>query len=273
MPEGSRPGAASCPLPPPQTGAAPAVPWRAWPWPALIAWGLGWCLVAFALRGGLPLAVALALGWAPSVLLACRVQGLWRRALSLVGLPAALMLQQLAVSWPAWIWLTPAAVLLALYPLSAWRDAPWFPTPPDALLGLAPRLGLAPDARILDAGSGLGHGLAALRCAFPHARLEGVERSALLAWASALRRPPGVAVRRVDMWSSSWSGIDLVYLFQRPESMERAWRKACQEQRPGSWLVSLEFPVPGVTPTLKLDPPVGGHARAVYAYRLPRQAA
>jgi SAM-dependent methyltransferase len=206
------------------------------------------------------------------VLLACQVPGRWRRALALGGLPAALLLHSLVADWPAWIWLAPAAVLLALYPLSAWRDAPWFPTPPDALLALAPRLGLAPEARILDAGSGLGHGLIALRRAFPRARLEGVERSALLAWASALRRPDGVAVRRADLWSAPWSGCDLVYLFQRPESMAPAWRKACRELRPGSWLVSLEFPVPGQAPTLQTDAPPGG-ARAVYAYRIPRPEA
>jgi hypothetical protein len=272
MPEAGRPGAAFCPLPPDRAGVTPAARWRAWPWPALIAWGLGWCLLALALRGGLPLTVALALGWAPSVLLACRVPGRWRRSLALAGLPAALLLNQLAAAWPAWVWLAPAAVLLALYPLSAWRDAPWFPTPPDALLALAPRLGLAPEARILDAGSGLGHGLVALRRAFPQAHLEGVERSVPLAWASALRRPPGVAVRREDLWSLSWSGFDLVYLFQRPESMGPAWCKACREQRPGTWLVSLAFPVPGLEPTLQFDPPLGC-AHAVFAYRIPRSQA
>ena len=33
----------------------------------------------------------------------------------------------------------PLAVLLALYPVQAWRDAPLFPTAPDALDGLADR--------------------------------------------------------------------------------------------------------------------------------------
>jgi hypothetical protein len=37
----------------------------------------------------------------------------------------------------------------------------------------------------------------------------------------------------------------MVYLFQRPESMERAWCKARAEMAPGSWLASLDFAVPG----------------------------
>ena len=39
----------------------------------------------------------------------------------------------------------------------------------------------------------------------------------------------------------------MVYLFQRPESMERAFAKATHELAPGCWLVSLEFAVPGRT--------------------------
>ena len=43
------------------------------------------------------------------------------------------------------------------------------------------------------------------------------------------------------MWSADWSGFDLVYVFQRPESMERVLAKASRELRPGAWLASLEF--------------------------------
>ena len=37
----------------------------------------------------------------------------------------------------------------------------------------------------------------------------------------------------------------MVYLFQRPESMQRAWDKARRDMRPGTWMVSLEFDVQG----------------------------
>lgn len=243
----------------------------AWPWSAFVAWGLGWWLLGGALAAGMQAPTALALAWAPSILLAWWLRGRWRRMLVLAGLPLALAVQQAASAWPAWAWLLPVFLMLALYPLSAWRDAPWFPTPPGALLDLAPGLALASDARILDAGSGLGHGLIALRRAFPEARLDGVERSALLAWGSRLRRMAGVRVLRQDLWDRSWADYDLVYMFQRPESMGSAWRKACREQRPGSWFVSLEFPVPGQAPTLQLEAGPTSQ-RPVYAYRLPPAA-
>jgi len=248
------------------------VPLQRWPWPALWAWSAGFVLLHAALVAGLPGWVPVALAWAPSLLLAWRVSGLWRRLIAVAGLPAALWLQQGAPSWPAWVWLALAAGLLALYPMSAWRDAPLFPTPPEALLGLARKLALPARARMLDAGSGLGHGLAALRRAFPRARLEGVERSLPLVLAARFRVGRAARLQRGDMWSVSWAGYDLVYLFQRPESMAGAWSKACDEMRAGSWLVSLEFPVAGVAAahTCASD---GGRPRRLFAYRVPPRPA
>jgi hypothetical protein len=76
-------------------------------------------------------------------------------------------------------------------------------------------------------------------------------------------------VRRGDMWAPSWAAHDVVYLFQRPESMARAHAKALAELRPGAWLVSLEFEVPGVPPTLRLP---AGARRSVWCYRMPAPA-
>jgi len=72
-------------------------------------------------------------------------------------------------------------------------------------------------------------------------------------------------VRRGDLWADSWARYELVYLFQRPETMARAWAKAQAEMRPGSWLVTLEFEVPGVAPRACLD---AGGRRRVWIYRL-----
>ena len=48
-----------------------------------------------------------------------------------------------AVALPAWAWLLPLALLLLVYPINAWRDAPLFPTPPGALRGLEAHAALA----------------------------------------------------------------------------------------------------------------------------------
>jgi SAM-dependent methyltransferase len=188
--------------------------------------------------------------------------GRWRRGLLLAGFPVSVLAAGLGQDLPPWAWLVALAPLLAAYPIKAWRDAPFFPSPPQALTGLALRL--APAARLLDAGCGAGHGLAAMRHAWPHANCEGIEWSWPLAALCKLRCP-WARVRRGDLWAETWRAYDLVYLFQRPESMARAWAKACAEMRAGSWLVSLEFAVPGVRPDLSAREPGG---RCVLAYRL-----
>ncbi|MET0383552.1 MAG: class I SAM-dependent methyltransferase, partial [Burkholderiaceae bacterium] len=143
-----------------------------------------------------------------------------------------------------------------------------FPTPRDALAGLGEHIGLAASASLLDAGCGLGHGLRALRAEWPRARIDGVEWSWPLALA-AKSRCPWARVRRGDMWRGSWAGHDLVYLFQRPESMARALAKAHAEMRPGSWLVSLEFEAVGRVPHAVVRRPCGGReGRPVWIYRV-----
>jgi hypothetical protein len=244
---------------------APAVRLR-WPLPALLAWAAGWGLVLAVQPYGLPGWMVLALAWIPSGALALVTSGRWRRLILLCGLPLALGLAG-GAQVSGWAWLVAALCTAAVYPMSAWRDAPMFPTPARALDGIASRLRLPADARILDAGSGLGHGLRALRRAFPDARVEGVERSALLV--AITRMIPGTpAARRGDMWAADWSAFDVVYLFQRPETMPRAWRKACAEMREGAWLVSLEFAVPGQVPEA-VSTVGAARARPLLAYRIP----
>ena len=68
------------------------------------------------------------------------------------------------------------------------------------------------------------------------------------------------------MWATSWADQDMVYLFQRPETMPRAGQKALSEMAPGAWLVSLEFPVPAVEARARLETVPG---KPVWIYRIP----
>jgi hypothetical protein len=60
----------------------------------------------------------------------------------------------------------------------------------------------------------------------------------------------------------------MVYLFQRPETMDRAALKASQELKHGAWMVSLEFEAQGLVPTA-----VGqaGENRPIWLYQQPFQ--
>jgi hypothetical protein len=237
----------------------------AWPLPALVAWGGAWC-THFAMRT-IGFETTLAALAAFGLGLACMrlERASWRRVAIAGGFPLSFALSGVAGALPAWAWLAPLAVLLLAYPIGAWRDAPIFPTPPAALDGLARAVPLAPGARVLDAGCGLGHALRALRRQFPRAELHGVEHSVVLRLLCAWRCP-GTRVTRDDMWRCDWSTYDLVYLFQRPETLPRALEKARREMRAGTWLASLEFEAPGVAVTRRL---AGADGRSLWLYRLP----
>jgi hypothetical protein len=216
------------------------------------------------LRQAAPPAVAVLLACGMSVAGSVLAATWWRRVLIALGFPLSLLLTG-AAALPSWAWLLPLAVLLLVYPLNAWRDAPLFPTPRGALRGLDALAPLPPGAAVLDAGCGLGDGLLALRAAYPQARLHGLEWSWPLALLCRLRCP-WARVRRGDIWAADWSGYQLVYLFQRPESMARAAAKAQAEMVPGSWLVSLAFEVPGLRASAQL-PAFAGQGVWMYQMR------
>ena len=218
------------------------------------------------MRAGLSTTDALAASTLLSVFLSLLGGSWWRRLFIGFGYPLSLLLVG-GLNIPSWGWLLPLALLALIYPLNAWCDAPLFPTPVNALNELPGVAPLEPGARVLDAGCGLGHGLDALRQAYPLAELHGIEWSWPLRWLCA-RRCPWARVERGDIWKADWSGYDLVYLFQRPESIPRAIEKARAELKPGAWLVSLEFEALGLTAVAKLE---GAQGKPVWVYRVSPQ--
>lgn len=231
-----------------------------WPLPALLVWVAAWSLyllLGWWLAPWLGLAAGVLLGSLASAL----GQGWWRRLLIASGFPLSAALLWTG-SLPAWLWLLLLGLLALVYPLNAWRDAPLYPTPPGALQDLARVAVLPREAKVLDAGCGLGHGLQALREQYPQARLHGLEWSWPLRWLCAVRCP-WAHVRRADIWLADWGAYDMVYLFQRPESMGRVAVKAGTELRPGAWLVSLDFALPGMEPKWHRPGP-GRHSLWVY---------
>jgi len=205
------------------------------------------------------MALACAVGMALSVLGTTRARQL---ALAL-GFPVSLGLSG-STTLPAWAWLFPLVFALLVYPVHAWRDAPIFPTPFHALRELPGVAPLPGTAVILDAGCGLGDGLRALRVVYPKARFCGIEFSWPLRLMAALRCP-WARIWHGDIWQEDWSAYDMVYLFQRPETMPHAVAKA-QEMKPGAWLVSLEFEATSLTPTAVVQ---ASADRPVWLYQAP----
>ena len=240
-----------------------------WPAPALVTWALGWAVFA-ALTAliGVP-----AIAWAAALVTTavCAMTGrtVWRKLFMAAGFPLSSLALGNGSGLPAGLWLAGLAALWLLYPLRAWADAPLFPTPSGSLAGIDRHLKLRASPGILDAGCGLGSGLIEWAREYPAARCTGLEWSwliALMCWLRCLRMLPQARIRRADMWRASWAGFDVVYVFQRPESMEKIASKARAELGSGAWLVSLEFPVPSWQATHVMRPARG---RCVWLYQMP----
>ncbi len=242
-----------------------------WPLPAIISWGAAWLCFKLLLQYNADPGIAIACATAIGVALSLWGNSWWRRLLIATGFPLSLLLSLPSLGLaetPAWAWLVPLALLLLVYPINAWRDAPLFPTPRHALDSMPDHAALPAQAQVLDAGCGLGQGLVALRRAYPTAQLHGLEWSWPLRWLCALRCP-WARVRHGDIWRADWSTFDMVYLFQRPESMARAVEKAARELRAGAWLVSLEFEATQLQPSAKCKQPGG---KMVWLYQAPFKA-
>ena len=237
-----------------------------WPLPALLAWVACWIVFLGVARLGAGDTAAMALALVLGALIAVAGTTPWRRVFIGAGFPISLAATGVAGTLPAWAWLLPLALLAGLYPLRAWRDAPVFPTPRGALRGLAGPLRLPAGCRVLDAGCGFGNALAELRLELPDAELTGIEWSWPL-WLVSTWRCRFARVRRADMWRTDWSAFDLVYVFQRPESMAEVAAKASREMRPGAWLASLEFEIVGRPPSEVLACADG---RPLWLYRMDR---
>jgi hypothetical protein len=236
-----------------------------WPIPALLAWSSSWLIFIVLIRLGAPEVVGLVVATLWSGALTMLATTTMRRALVVLGFPLSMLAGTGGFNLPPWAWLALLAVIFFVYPMSAWRDAPLFPTPKRALRLLPETVDLGNKPRILDAGSGMGDGLIALKQAYPRADLHGLEMSWPLRLLSAMRCP-WARIRQGDIWIADWRSYDMVYMFQRPESMPRAVEKAEAELRPGAWLVSLEFEARDIVPVAVIE---GKDSRPVWMYQLP----
>ena len=84
--------------------------------------------------------------------------------------------------------------------------------------------------------------------------------------AASLAHVCRTVARRADIWEADWSGYDMVYAFQRPETMPRAVAKAAKQLRPGAYLVSLDFQAHDLVEKASYQAPNG---KMVWIYQSP----
>ena len=174
---------------------------------------------------------------------------LWSSKVFKAGVfPISYCVLWLTFGLPSWIWGLMAAMGMLFFPRLDKESAPLWRSPNEITQGLGV---LWLDERkevnsILDAGCGIGDAILSLRQVFPKAKIIGFE-AGWLPWVIARIRC-GAGVMNKDMWKESWRDYDLVYLFLRPEAMNKAKEKAIQEMEKDALIASLEFEFIDINP-------------------------
>ena len=79
----------------------------------------------------------------------------------------------------------------------------------------------------------------------------------------------GIKIRWKNFWEADLSSADVIFCYLFPDVMERLSKKLEAELRPGSRVVSCNFPMPGWSPFQVLHPHSGRHRDPIYIYRFP----
>jgi trans-aconitate methyltransferase len=76
-----------------------------------------------------------------------------------------------------------------------------------------------------------------------------------------------VEIRRKNFWSQNLAGADIVFCYLFPDVMQKLSDKLMAELRPGTWVVSCNFALPGFKPLRVVHPEGSLHSDPVFIYR------
>lgn len=192
----------------------------------------------------------------------------WWVSVHLGFMPAVAL--ALAAQLPAWLYGAGFVALVGLYWTTFRTQVPLFLSNRVTVHRLAQWLPDDKPLAVLDVGSGTGsfvHVLALLR---PDWSIRGIESAPIPFLLSRLRtrHNSNAEVLRGDFWRHSLAEYDVVYAFLSPVPMPDIWRKVRRELRPGAWLVSNSFPVPGVEPSARVTID-DARGTTLFCYRAP----
>ena len=201
-------------------------------------------------------------------LLACLSrQYWWWKAIHLLFAPSAYLSSQLNIA-PKW-YLAASIVLFLVFRGAISGRVPLYCSSKKTAQTLSELFAHNQPAKLIDVGAGTGNLVAPLAHSLTETMISGIENSILPWFVGYVRckRLSNCEWFLGDFWKIHLASFDVVYAFLSPEPMNRLWRKANEEMRPGSLFISNSFPVPDINITFVIDVDDFRQTR-LYCYRI-----
>jgi len=185
--------------------------------------------------------------------------------------PFAIVLA-LWMSLPSYFYLALFLFLLVFYWSTYRTQVPYYPSTQNAWLVVEKLLPQDRAISFVDIGSGLGGLVIYLGNKRPESKFIGVE-IAPMPWLFSYLRKGGKA-RNTQFLRSNYermdfSEFDVIFAYLSPAAMSGLWKKAKEEMKAGSLLISYEFPIIGVVEDLSVYPENNtGNNRKMYVWYL-----
>jgi SAM-dependent methyltransferase len=161
-----------------------------------------------------------------------------------------------------------AASIVSVAPIT--RGAMFHPSASIRVQTVLDRVSMSPGDRLVDIGCGDGRVLREARRRYG-VRALGYEVNPVAYLLARFRTlgMEGIEVRFGDFWKNDLHHADIVYCYLFPDVMKRVAEKLEKELRPGTRVISCNFPVPGWKPLEILHPESSLHGDPIYLYRFP----
>lgn len=174
--------------------------------------------------------------------------------------PVAVLLA-LSLHLPPVVFLGAFVFLLALYWTTFQTQVPFYPSSPEIWDAVADLLPPHQPIKFIDIGSGLGGLILNLDKRRSDSDFIGIELAPLpwlISWMRACIGRRRCRFLRGNYNQLNFSHYDVVFAYLSPAVMTAVWGKAQAEMRPGTLLISYEFPVADRNPDNIIRPSVQG---------------
>lgn len=202
----------------------------------------------------LPLLAVAGLQGALAALLSRRALAPWWAAIQFLFPVGAVTLNSLHL--PPMVFLFAFVFFVVLFWSTFRTQVPFYPSHHAVWKAVSGLLPIDRPVRFMDIGSGFGGLVLHLAAQHDGGEFNGIELAPLPWLASRLREKLGGSRGRFihgDYNDVDFAQFDVVFAYLSPAAMPALWQKARSEMRPGTLLLSYEFPIPGTEPQLAVQ--------------------